>query len=169
MNPASGEVSNAKSKLLTRSALRELRERMDREGRRLVLTNGCFDILHEGHRAYLEEASRAGDFLAVALNDDRSVRALKGPSRPVNNERTRLERVAALPYVDGVLLFSETHVTDLLRDARPHLYVKGGDYTMETIEPGLRRALEELGIETRFLAHVPGVSTTILLERGMVS
>lgn len=165
--PTSANTPPPAAKMVSREELRRLRDRLDAEGKRLVLTNGCFDILHEGHRLYLEQASREGDFLAVALNDDQSVRSLKGPSRPVRGEQTRLSLVAELPFVDAVLLFSETHVTSLLREVRPHLYVKGGDYTIETIDQGLRRALEELGIEARFLGHVEGVSTTILIAKGL--
>ncbi len=156
-------------KVIEKEKLRLLRDCLDAEGHRLVFTNGCFDILHEGHLLYLEQASKLGDFLAVALNSDQSVRALKGSSRPIRDEQTRLAQVAELPFVDAVLLFSETQVTELLREIRPHLYVKGGDYRIETIDQGLRQALEELGVEVRFLGYVEGVSTTLLLKKGLVN
>ncbi len=140
-----------------------LRTEMDKEGKRLVFTNGCFDILHEGHRTYLAEAAKLGDCLVVGLNSDTSVRQLKGPGRPVRDESHRARLVAELPFVAGVTVFEELHVWQLVEKIRPHIYVKGGDYTLDTVEENLRRVLVENGIEACFVGHVPGVSTTKIL------
>jgi rfaE bifunctional protein nucleotidyltransferase chain/domain len=136
------------------------------ERRRLVLTNGCFDILHTGHVRYLEEARRCGDALLVAVNSDSSVRELKGPTRPVNGELDRAEVLAALRCVDHVTIFAGKRVTDVIRALRPSVYAKGGDYTPETLDPGEKAALDEVGMEIRILQLVPGRSTTAILGRA---
>lgn len=142
-----------------------LRDRMDREGRRLVLTNGCFDILHAGHVRYLRQARALGDALAVGLNSDRSLRELKGPGRPVNGEADRAEVLAALAAVDYVVIFGDKRATALLREVRPHVYAKGGDYTPESLDPEERAALDAAGAEIVILPLVPGRSTTAVLEK----
>ena len=153
-------------RLVTREDLEELGVRYLREGRRLVLTNGCFDILHTGHVRYLEEARRCGDALIVAVNSDSSVRELKGPTRPVNGELDRAEVLSALRCVDHVTIFTGKRVTDVIRTLRPSVYAKGGDYTPETLDPGEKGALNEVGTEIRILQLVPGRSTTSILERA---
>lgn len=138
-------------------------------GKRLVLTNGCFDLLHTGHVRYLEEARRCGDALLVAVNSDASVRQLKGPSRPVNTELDRAEVLAALRCVDHVTIFTGKRVTEVIRLLRPAVYAKGGDYTPETLDPEEKAALDEVGAEIRILQLVPGRSTTAILEKSRVS
>jgi rfaE bifunctional protein nucleotidyltransferase chain/domain len=135
-------------------------------GKKLVLTNGCFDLLHAGHIRYLEEARRLGDALIVAVNSDASVRELKGPDRPLNGELDRAEVLSALRCVDHVTVFTGKRVTAVIRALQPAIYAKGGDYTVETLDPGERSALEEAGTEIRLLSLVPGRSTTSLLERA---
>lgn len=135
-------------------------------GRRLVLTNGCFDLLHTGHVRYLRQARELGDALLVALNSDRSVRELKGPERPLNGEADRAEVLAALRCVDHVTIFDDLRVSGVIRALRPAIYAKGGDYTPETLDPGEREALAEVGAEIRLVSLVPGRSTTGLLERA---
>ncbi len=135
-------------------------------GKKLVLTNGCFDLLHAGHIRYLEEARRLGDALIVAVNSDASVRELKGPDRPLNGELDRAEVLSALRCVDHVTIFTGKRVTEVIRALQPAIYAKGGDYTVETLDPGERSALEEAGTEIRLLSLVPGRSTTSLLERA---
>ena len=135
-------------------------------GKKLVLTNGCFDLLHAGHIRYLEEARRLGDALIVAVNSDASVRELKGPDRPLNGELDRVEVLSALRCVDHVTVFTGKRVTEVIRALQPAIYAKGGDYTVETLDPGERSALEEAGTEIRLLSLVPGRSTTSLLERA---
>jgi rfaE bifunctional protein nucleotidyltransferase chain/domain len=135
------------------------------DGRKLVLTNGCFDLLHAGHVRYLQSARALGDALAVAINGDQSVRHLKGEGRPLNNENDRAEVVAALESVDHVVLFPEERVTRLIEKVRPAVYVKGGDYTPETLDAEERAALEKAGAEIRIVPFEPGHSTSGLIER----
>jgi rfaE bifunctional protein nucleotidyltransferase chain/domain len=135
------------------------------QGRKLVLTNGCFDLLHAGHVRYLQAARALGDALAVAINGDDSVRALKGEGRPLNTESDRAEIVAALACVDHVVIFPEMRVTRLIEKVRPAIYVKGGDYTPASLDPEERAALEKAGAETRILPFEPGHSTSGLIKR----
>jgi rfaE bifunctional protein nucleotidyltransferase chain/domain len=134
-------------------------------GRVLVFTNGCFDVLHVGHVRYLAAARRLGDALVVGLNGDGSVRALKGPTRPVNPEAARAEVLAALEAVDHVITFPELRVTPLLREVRPDVYAKGSDYTLETLDQEEVESLRQLGTRIELLPRVPGFSTTTLLQR----
>ena len=99
-----------------------------------MFTNGCFDLLHVGHVRYLQAARALGDALAIGLNADESVRALKGPGRPLNSAEDRAEVLAALACVDFVTIFDEPRATRLLAPVRPHVYVKGGDYRLETLD-----------------------------------
>ena len=146
--------------------LAAVRAALEAQGRRLVFTNGCFDLLHVGHVRYLQTARALGDALLVALNGDESVGALKGPTRPINPEQDRAEVLAALACVDFVTLFHTSRVTEVIRAVRPHVYAKGGDYTVESLDPGERAALAEAGTEIRILPLVPGKSTTATIERS---
>jgi rfaE bifunctional protein nucleotidyltransferase chain/domain len=150
---------------MTAAELAEQRDALDAAGRKLVFTNGCFDLLHVGHVRYLQQARALGDALAVGLNSDLSVQALKGEGRPVNPESDRAEVLAALGCVDYVVIFGDKRATNLLRAVSPHIYAKGGDYTPESLDPGEREALVETGAEIRILPLVPGKSTTNTLER----
>ena len=150
-------------KIVTAAELARVRDALAAEGKKLVFTNGCFDLLHVGHVRYLQAARALGDALAVAVNADASVRALKGPTRPVNPEEDRAEVLAALGCVDYVVLFPEVRVTNVLRAVRPHLYAKGGDYTPDTLDKEERAAIDEAGAEIRILPLVPGRSTTNIL------
>ena len=134
-------------------------------GRKLVFTNGCFDLLHVGHVRYLQQARALGDALLVAVNGDASVRALKDPTRPINGEHDRAEVLAALSCVDYVTIFHTERVTDLVSGIRPHVYAKGGDYTADSLHPGERGALEQVGAEICILPLVPGKSTTSIIEK----
>ncbi len=149
----------------TPQQLAALRDDFAAQGRKLVFTNGCFDLLHVGHVRYLQAARALGDALLVAVNGDTSVRALKGPTRPINSEGDRAEVLAALACVDFVTVFHTERVTDLVRIVRPHVYAKGGDYTIASLDPGERGALEEAGAEIRILPLVPGKSTTGIIEK----
>src|SRR5436190_4834708 len=135
------------------------------KGRRLVVTNGCFDILHLGHVSYLEAARNQGDALLIAVNGDASVREIKGPGRPVNSEGDRAAVLAALGSVDAVLVFNEPNVMRLLSLIQPEIYAKGGDYTIDTINQEERRLVEQMGGKGVVLAGIPGKSTTALLEK----
>lgn len=141
------------------------RETMRTQGRRLVVTNGCFDILHAGHVTYLAAARALGDALLVGLNSDASVRALKGPGRPVNPEQDRATVLAALAAVDGVCLFEEVDALRLLAEVKPDIYAKGGDYTIATINQPERRLVEGFGGKVVILPGVPGRSTTNVLAK----
>jgi rfaE bifunctional protein nucleotidyltransferase chain/domain len=133
--------------------------------RKLVFTNGCFDLLHVGHVRYLAAARALGDALLVAVNGDDSVRALKGDGRPINHATDRAEVVAALESVDHVVIFSDVRATALLEKVRPSIYVKGGDYTAESLHADERKALEQSGAEIRILPFEAGYSTSSLLEK----
>lgn len=132
-------------------------------GQRIVFTNGCFDILHAGHVRYLEEARALGDCLVLGLNTDASVRRLKGETRPVNTELDRAAVTGALAAVDYVVLFDEPTAETLIEKVRPAVYVKGGDYTRETLPEA--RVVEKYGGEVHFIDLVPGRSTTKIIEK----
>ena len=129
----------------------------------MVLTNGCFDVIHAGHVAYLRDARRAGDVLVVGVNSDAQVRALKGDARPIFNENERVEILGELKCVDYLVIFEEHTAHDLIRAVMPDVYVKGGDYEpSQIVEYDL---LNELGIEVRVLAHRPGLGSSALIDR----
>jgi rfaE bifunctional protein nucleotidyltransferase chain/domain len=152
-------------KIVNPDRLAAIAESWRAQGRKLVLTNGCFDLLHAGHVRYLQAARALGDALAVAINGDDSVRALKGEGRPLNTESDRAEIIAALACVDYVVSFPEVRVTRLIEKVRPSIYVKGGDYTPASLHPEERAALEKIGAEIRILPFEPGHSTSGLIER----
>lgn len=158
-------AASLKTKILSLEQLRGKADELRRQGRRLVLTNGCFDLLHVGHVRYLQQARDLGDFLVVAVNGDESVRALKGPGRPLNSESDRGEVLAALERVDFVTIFPSMRATEVIEAVRPAIYVKGGDYTLESLDPDEVAALKKVGAEIKTLPLVPGKSTTRLIER----
>ncbi|MEI6561826.1 MAG: adenylyltransferase/cytidyltransferase family protein [Verrucomicrobiota bacterium] len=150
-------------KIVTAEELARVRDALADGGRKLVFTNGCFDLLHVGHVRYLQAARALGDALVVAVNGDDSVRALKGPTRPINPEADRAEVLAALECVDYVVIFPEVRITRLFLTVRPQIYAKGGDYTPDTLDKGERAVIDEAGSEIRILPLVPGRSTTNIL------
>ena len=154
-----------KQKILSLPALSQRADEIRRAGQRLVVTNGCFDLLHVGHVRYLQQARELGDFLAVAVNGDESVRSLKGAGRPLNSEDDRAEVLAALDCVDFVTIFPAVRATQVIKALRPAIYAKGGDYTLETLDPEEVAALQEAGAEIKTLPLVPGKSTSSLIER----
>jgi len=154
-----------KQKILSLPALSQRANEIRRAGQSLVLTNGCFDLLHVGHVRYLQGARELGDFLVVAVNGDQSVRSLKGAGRPLNSENDRAEVLAALDCVDFVTIFPALRATEVIKALRPAIYVKGGDYTLESLDPGEVTALQEAGAEIKTLPLVPGKSTSSLIER----
>ena len=146
--------------------LDQLVEELDRlrsQGRRIVLTNGCFDVIHAGHVAYLREASWVGDVLVVGLNSDHQVAALKGPDRPIFTQQERLEILGELKCIDYLVVFEEPGAHELIKAVRPDVYVKGGDYAPAEIAEF--ELLNELGIEVRVLALRPGLGSSALIER----
>jgi rfaE bifunctional protein nucleotidyltransferase chain/domain len=154
-----------KKKIVDANDLTLIADSSRKRGKKLVLTNGCFDLLHLGHVRYLRAARALGDALVVAINGDDSVRRLKGDGRPLNPEGDRAEVVAALECVDHVVIFPEVRVSRLLEQVRPSIYAKGGDYTVDTLAPEERAALEKIGAEVRILPFEPGYSTSGLIER----
>jgi rfaE bifunctional protein nucleotidyltransferase chain/domain len=134
-------------------------------GKKVVATNGCFDLLHVGHIRYLQAARALGDFLIVGINGDDSTRQLKGPGRPVNNENDRAEVVAALAAVDLVTIFPEVRATRFLELARPAIYVKGGDYTVDSLNDAEKKVLQQIGAEIRIIPFENGYSTSSLLKK----
>jgi len=145
--------------------LPEWRKAFRTTGKKLVVTNGCFDILHLGHVTYLENARHFGDALLVGINSDAATRQLKGAGRPVNSENDRTAVLAALESVNGVCIFADTTATKFLAAAQPDIYVKGGDYTLDTLNQDERRAVESAGGKIVLVPFVPGKSTTSLLEK----
>lgn len=154
-----------RDKIIPPERISEWRRALRSSGKRLVVTNGCFDILHAGHVTYLQAARDAGDALLVGLNSDASVRLLKGPSRPLNPEQDRALVLAALQSVDAVCLFPEREATRFLTTIQPDIYVKGGDYRLETLNQEERRAVEVGGGRILILPIVPGKSTSGLLKK----
>lgn len=156
---------NFAEKIIPRDQLPAWRAARRAAGQILVVTNGCFDLLHAGHVTYLAAARNLGDALLVGLNQDEAVRQLKGADRPVNPENDRATVLAALESVSGVCLFAEKTAVQFLAAAQPDIYVKGGDYTGDTLNQDERRVVEQLGGKIVILPLVPGKSTTVLLQK----
>ncbi len=152
------------SKVKQRQELTTLLQSCREAGKRIVFTNGCFDLMHVGHTRYLQAAKDLGDVLVVAVNSDESVKSLdKGPDRPIVPEAQRAEVVAALGVVDYVILFDEADPQDLIAALRPDILVKGGDWAAKRIAG--REIVEARGGIVRTIPLVPGMSTTSLLKR----
>jgi len=154
-----------KAKIIDLEELPERAKELRAAGKKLVATNGCFDLLHPGHVRYLQAARALGDALAVGLNSDLSVRELKGPGRPINNEKDRAEVLAALESVDFVTIFPEVRATRFIETAAPVIYAKGGDYTSETLNAEERAILQKIGAQVRIIPFEEGYSTSGLLEQ----
>ena len=150
-------------KILTRQAMLAERGRLRAGGKRLVFTNGVFDLLHVGHVRYLAQARALGDALLVAINSDRTVRELKGPNRPVFNEAERAEILAALRVVDYVVVFDDVSPRSLIAELLPDVLVKGGDYNLDQIHG--REEVEAAGGKVISLPFVQGASTTELINK----
>lgn len=152
-------------KLLALADAVALRERLRAQGRRVVLTNGVFDLLHTGHLYYLQQARARGDALFIALNADASVKQLKGPTRPVQTETERAYALAALACVDAVVIFREKRLTAEIRALKPDVYVKAGDYTLEKLDAEERGALQACGAAIEFMPFLADFSTTALIAK----
>ncbi len=152
-------------KLVAFSELAEWRLRIRKRGQCLVATNGCFDLLHLGHISCLAAARAKGDVLIVGVNSDAAVRSLKGPSRPIVTATDRALMVAALESVDAVCIFNEVKASAFLEQVQPDIYVKGGDYTLETLDQKERQLVELYGGRIVLLPFIPGNSTTDLAQR----
>jgi len=158
-------MSESDSWLSSIEEIRAWRDELDAAGKKLVFTNGCFDILHAGHVRYLRQARELGDAMVIALNSDASTRALKGPTRPINSEEDRAEVLCGLASVDRVVLFDDPRATGLIEAIKPHIYSKGGDYTIESLNAEERGALDRVGAKIKILPLVPGRSTTSTLKK----
>jgi len=152
-------------KIVEREEFSDRCEKLRSAGERIVATNGCFDLLHLGHVRYLQAARALGDLLVVGLNGDRSVQELKGAGRPITTERDRAEILAALECVDLVTIFPETRATKFLAAVRPAIYVKGGDYTSETLNEEECAQLKEIGAAIRLIPFETAYSTSGLIEK----
>jgi len=155
-------MRSAQSKIRSREGLDAAVGALKREGKRIVLTNGCFDTLHVGHVRYLSGAKREGDILIVAVNADSSARGLKGPGRPVLDEQARAQLVASLRDVDYVTIFSEANVEALLEELRPDVHAKGTDYTAENVPE--RAVSDRLGIRVAIVGDPKDHSTRAFLD-----
>ena len=140
-------------------------EKLRSAGKKIVATNGCFDLLHVGHVRYLQAASHLGDVLIVGLNGDRSVHDLKGAARPITTQTDRAEILAALECVDLVTIFPQIRATKFLAVVQPAIYVKGSDYSSKTLDEKERAILKEIGSEILLIPFERGYSTSRLIER----
>lgn len=138
-------------------------EEWKKESKKIVFTNGCFDLIHPGHLSYLLEAANLGDKLIIGVNTDHSVRKIKGEERPINNEQSRLQLLASLFFVDAVVLFDEDTPADLIEALKPHILVKGGDYKIDDIV-GAKETIERGGT-VKVLNFLPGYSSTKIIEK----
>ncbi|MGH9792198.1 MAG: adenylyltransferase/cytidyltransferase family protein [Candidatus Acidiferrales bacterium] len=154
---------NTREKILARDDLRARIAERRQAGKRIVLANGIFDVLHVGHSRYLQGAKREGDVLVVAVNSDAGARSLKGPGRPVLGEDARAQLVAALAAVDYVTIFDEPNVEPLLVALRPHVHAKGTDYTAETVPE--REAAQRIGARVAIVGDPKQHSTTNLIQQ----
>jgi D-beta-D-heptose 7-phosphate kinase/D-beta-D-heptose 1-phosphate adenosyltransferase len=143
--------------------MKEAVEKAKRHGKTVVFTNGCFDILHRGHVGYLSEAKKCGDYLVVGLNSDRSVTALKGKHRPVTPEKERAELLAALCFVDGIIVFDEEDPLAIIKYLKPHVLVKGADWAEDDIIGA--EEVKKAGGEVKRIPLYQGVSTSDIIRR----
>lgn len=150
-------------RILSRESLAKHCAALRASGQRVVFTNGCFDILHRGHLDYLAHAAALGNALVIGVNSDASVRRLKGPSRPVNNDQDRMFALASLLFVNAVCLFDEDTPLSLIQELKPDVLAKGGDYTIDTIV-GAKEMLAR-GAQVEVIPFVAGYSTTALIEK----
>ena len=149
--------------LIDRENAAQVCNELRRQGNKIVFTNGCFDIIHAGHVRYLTAAKNFGDVLIVGLNTDESVRKLKGASRPINNQADRAEVLLGLKAVDHVIFFGETTAENLIAEVKPDIYVKGGDYTLETLPEA--KIVQSYGGKVELVNLVVGKSTTNIIDK----
>ena len=149
--------------IINRNKIQEVVKELRSNNQTIVVTNGCFDILHVGHVRYLQETKSYADKLIVLVNSDKSVRAIKGEGRPVNNENDRAEVLCALSAVDFAVLFDETSPSKLIDEIKPDVYTKGGDYTLDTLPE--RDVILKNNISVKFIKFVEGKSTTGIINK----
>lgn len=149
-------------KIIKKEEAKEIIDKLKKQNKKTVFTNGCFDILHVGHVRYLRESSKYGDILIVGLNSDISVKKIKGDSRPINNENDIAEILAELECVDFVVIFDEESPSKLIDELKPDIYTKGADYSLETLPE--RDIVLKNNIEVKFIKFVEGKSTTNIIK-----
>ncbi len=142
-----------------------IREQLRAEDKRVVLTNGCFDLLHAGHIYSLSQAATYGQSLWIALNSDTSIKALKGPNRPIFGEKIRAYMLSALEKVQGIFIFNEATLTKEILKFQPDIYVKSGDYTLSNLNPEERSALQLINADIRFVSFLDGFSATNIINK----
>jgi D-beta-D-heptose 7-phosphate kinase/D-beta-D-heptose 1-phosphate adenosyltransferase len=165
LNELERKLFGGEEKLKYFDELSKIISDLKKKGKRMVWTSGCFDLLHTGHIRYLKEAREKGDYLVVGLNSDSSVRKLKGQSRPINPEKERAEVIFSLPWVDYVMIYQEPTSTKYLLKFQPEVYVKGRDYTLETLDQGERKAVEDGGGRIELINVEKNNSTTKIIEK----
>ena len=158
-----GKRGENMNRVLSRKEAAKLINDLKSQGKKVVFTNGCFDILHVGHMTYLEEAKEFGDYLFVGVNSDESVKRLKGPTRPINNELDRAELLAGLKSVDYTVVFTEDTPVELIEELKPSIHIKGGDYKKEDLPE--TKVVESYGGEVYIVSLVEGKSTTNVVKK----
>jgi len=153
------------NKLVTLEQQNKIIDQARSEGKKIAWTNGCFDIIHAGHVDYLERSRAYGDFLVVGLNSDASIKKLKGDLRPIFSELDRAKVLCSIVYVDYVVIFSDKSPINMIELLKPDYYIKGGDYTIDTIDQDERKVVEGYGGEIVLLPMVAGVSSSIIVEK----
>jgi len=151
------------TKIKAKSGIKEIVETVKGEGKKIVFTNGCFDILHQGHVRYLSEAKKCGDYLIVGLNSDQSIRAIKGNNRPLMPEGARAELIAALCFVDAVVIFNEEDPLAVIKYLQPHVLVKGADWAEDDIIGA--EFIKKIGGKVKQIPLVPNISTSDIIHR----
>lgn len=149
--------------VIDRKNIKELCLKLKKENKKIVFTNGCFDILHIGHVRYLKKSAKYGDVLIIGLNSDSSVKKIKGETRPINNELDRAELLSELNFVDYVVIFDEDTPQNLLNEIKPDIYTKGADYTLETLPEA--KVVIENGGKVQFINLIEGKSTTNVIKK----
>lgn len=150
-------------KIIDKDKIGNIAKQLKADGKTIVFTNGCFDILHAGHVRYLGAAREQGDCLILGLNSDQSVRTLKGSTRPINNQDDRAEVISALSAVDYVVIFEETTAEKLVDEIKPTIYVKGGDYDIKDLPEATIAA--QYGGKTILIPEVPGRSSSNIIKK----
>jgi D-beta-D-heptose 7-phosphate kinase/D-beta-D-heptose 1-phosphate adenosyltransferase len=156
-------MENDRLKIKTLPEAKKEIEKLKAQGKRIVFTNGVFDLLHPGHTRYLSAARELGDYLVVAVNSDESVKVIKGPQRPILGQDERMELLAALSSVDAVVLFHEDHPLKVIEYLMPHILVKGGDWSEDKIIGA--DAVKKAGGEVKRIPFAPGYSSTAIIEK----
>lgn len=151
------------NKILNSKNINQVIDSIKKENKTIVLTNGCFDILHIGHARYLKEAKKLGDYLFVGINSDQSVKLLKGNDRPLNNEQDRSELLSYFEFIDYTIIFEEKTADDLILKIKPDIYAKGGDYTKESLPEA--KTIDQINANVAFINFVEGYSTTKMIEK----